>query len=223
MVVLSVDEKAGSSHNNIPLVNIGRDRKGGHRKLIHVPGGVFATRSSIWVGFVLLSPLELQRCFRLDPCSDASIITLARLSLALLLLLPPDSLVEVYHHHHRHDTAPHRLHHLHALARHCQPRHLHTPAQRIANPIFFHQTLLSFSDDGNVVSAARSLQDCLEPEADSRRLFNCSLHLHHPGFLHKHQRRRPRQLFDPQRRSAQRSECETQAQGEEQGFLPTCG
>jgi hypothetical protein len=85
------------------------------------------------------------------------------------------------------------------------------------------RTLLSFSSDGNVVSAARSLQDCLEPEADSRRLLDCSLDFHHSGLFHKHQRRRPRQLFDPQRRSAQLSGCKAEAQGEEQGFLPTCG
>ena len=57
-MVLYLNEKAESSHNNLPLVNIGRYRKDGHRELIHVLGGVFATRSSIWVGFVALSPLE---------------------------------------------------------------------------------------------------------------------------------------------------------------------
>jgi hypothetical protein len=59
--ILYLDEKAKSSHNTILLVHVGRYRKVGHRKLIHVRRGVFATRSSISVGFVVLSPLD---CFR---------------------------------------------------------------------------------------------------------------------------------------------------------------
>lgn len=61
------DEKTESGHNNRPLVSIGRYRKGGHRKLIHVRRGVFATRSSIWVGFVVLSPLELLLLLQTGP------------------------------------------------------------------------------------------------------------------------------------------------------------
>lgn len=108
-----------------------------------------------------------------------------------------------------------------ALARHSHLRRLRLqpPADIFPPRLSIHPS----PSDGNVVPAARSVQDRLQLEAASQCLFSFSGCLHHSGFLLKYLRRCPDQLFESQRRPAQQSGVETEAQGEEQGVVPTCG